>query len=857
MFSVSGRGELVPAPMTSPGWTQRRGAFPVEVHGFVGREIELQRIETLISSDDARLITLVGPGGIGKTTLAAEALHRYRNTLNRKVFWTRLARLAPGTDADTVAEEVMQSVAKDDASGQSAWTGLVEVLIGADRGQQHRTVLVLDNCEHVLTGVAPLVAVLLDVVAGLTIVATSREPVGWIDEHIVAVPPLPAAEAVELFRRRAELTGQAIADDPGQLAIAEQICGHVDNNPLFIRLAAARLLHQPPAGVLRELTGDIDDSRLRWSHGARVGAEERHHGVRDVIAWSYGLCTEPEQLLLDRMSVFATGSNSHDAEIPSGGAEVEAIREVCADGALASADIERLLERLAERSLVSAHISPTTVRYFLLESVRVFARDRLRRRRDDLTETQLLARHRRYYRDKVVAGQEIWLGPAERTWFFWVVSAWDNILIGIETSFDEPTEVAVGIETVAVLMALLVPFFGFANRTATYLTERALHAIRHVDPTSTRLRINATALLAWSAIWQGEATYAARLLDECAPLCLPDAVPGETWRDAPTADIGLPACMEFTWGIELMFGSHPAAAAVVSRARRKFAEAGDRAGEQRSELFEGLACAIVGDSRQAMNAARRHLDRAIDSEAGWTLSWAKLIWLYALSVHGEIDEAAQAGRTALDQFLTEGDTFLVHWYVPIKMMAVAHTVARQIESADGDPAELKAGAVEVAYLLGMSGAVYRALGIANEKLTWMAQEIDLAVGAATKVLGEDAFTAVVQRAQRLRPEYEELQTFMRAYATDQLPRAGTTDSRWRELSAAEREVALLASAGWANSAIAARRGSSMRTVDAQIATVLRKLMVTSRSEIIGHIPEELGDRIASESRKRPRRSRRR
>ncbi|MET8877287.1 LuxR C-terminal-related transcriptional regulator [Nocardia sp. NPDC004604] len=854
MFSVSDRGEHLPVPITSLGWPHRNGALPAEVHGVVGRQPELRRIESLLASDAVRLITLVGSGGIGKTTLAAEALQRFRNSPNRKAYWARLARLAPGTDTDTVAEEVMQSVAKADATGQSAWTGLVEALSESDPVEPHTTVLVLDNCEHVLSGVASLIAVLLDVIPRLTIVATSREPIGWIDEHIVDVPPLPTAAAVELFRQRAELTGRSIPDDPEQIAIAEQICRRVDNNPLFIRLAAARLLHRPPAGVLREVTGDIDDSRLRWSHSIRAGTEQRHRSLRDVVAWSYGLCTEPEQLLLDRMSVFATSSSTDSAEISSGGAEAEAIRAVCADTSLPAEHIEQLLERLVERSLVSRHISSTTVRYFLLESVRVFARDRLRRRDDDLDETRLLARHRRYYRDKVVAGQEIWLGPGEKTWYFWVSSAWENILIGIETSFDDPAEAIVGLETVAVLMALLVPFFGVANRAATHLTERALQAIRHVDPTSTRLRVNATALLAWNAIWQGEIAYAAQLLDECAALCLPNAEPGATWRDTPTTDMGLPAYMEFSWGIELMFGPEPAAVDVLSRARRKFAEAGDRAGEQRSELFEGFARSIVGDSR-ALTTARRHLDLAITAEAGWTLSWARLVWLYAVSVHGEIDEAVTAGRTALDQFLAGDDTFLAGWFIPIKMMALAHTVARRIASGDGDPAELKAGAIELACMLGMTATANRAQGIASERLTWMRQEMALAVDSATKVLGADIFTATVQQAQELRPEFEELQPFMRNLVEDRLPRTGTTDSRWRELSPAEREVAILAAAGWANSAIAARRGNSTRTVDAQMATILRKLTVTSRSDLIGHIPDEFGDRITSESRQRPTRSR--
>ncbi|MEV4130384.1 NB-ARC domain-containing protein [Nocardia sp. NPDC049707] len=845
-----------------PVAVHRRGDLSAAVSGFVGRHTELQQVETLLSAGEARLITLVGPGGIGKTTLAAEALLRFRIVSNRRVCWARLARLAPDADTDSVAEEVMRSVARGDVTGQPAWEGMVDALVGNDAMDTRQTVLVLDKCEHVLSGVAHLVAVLLSSVPGLTITATSREPIGWIDEHIVTVPPLPVDQAVDLFRQRAELIGRSIPDDHEQPTIAEQICRHVDNNPLFIRLAAARLRHQPPAIVLRELTGDVDDIRMHWSHGARAGVEDRHRSVHDAIAWSYLLCTEREQLLLDRISVFATASDTDGADIPSGGAEADAIRAVCADQSLPAGDIDRLLERLVERSLVSTHISSTTVRYFLLESVRVFARDRLRRRDDDLDETRLLARHRRYYRDKVVAGQEIWLGPEERIWFSWVNSAWENILIGIETSFDEPTEIVVGLETVAVLMAWLVPFFGVANRAATSLAERALRAIRHIDPASTRLRVDATALMAWNAIWQGEIADAAQLLDECVAHCVSDLELRRTWRDTPTADIGLPAAVEFSWGIELMCELHPAAADVLSRARRKFADAGDRAGEQRSELFEGLACAVTGDPERAVRTARRHLDRAIAAQACWSLDWAEVVWLYAICVHGEINEAMRAGQTALKQFFTKGDTFSALWFIPFNLIALGHTVTRQLASGDGDPAQLWQAATEIAHMCGMSAVLHRAHGIAPTKLNWFGQEFELAAAVATKVLGEDAFAAAMQRGEALRPEFDELRKFLLdAGAIYQSPstvrRGGADPSRWHELSRAEREVAVLAAAGWANSAIAARRGSSIRTVDAQVAAVLRKLLIANRLDIIGHVPAELEDRIAVEAGQRPRRSRNR
>ncbi|MEV6322250.1 hypothetical protein AB0M45_13810 [Nocardia sp. NPDC051787] len=832
------------------------GNSPAAPGEFVGRHAELRQIDTLLSSSSARLITLVGPGGIGKTTLAFEAVRRYRGTARHAVYWTRLARLAAGAETGAVAEEVLQSLAKSGITGRSAWDGLVATFSEHD-DESHRTILVLDNCEHVLGGVGPLIVGLLEAVSGLTVLATSREPVGWIDEQLVTVPPLAGPHALELFRRRAERTGRPIPEDPGQLAIAARICGHVDNNPLFIRLAAARLLHRPPAIVLRELSGNTEDRRLQWTHGARGGVGERHRSVRDVIAWSYGLCTDLEQLLLERLSVFATSCDAENDESPFGGADTDAIVAVCADASLPAEELERLLERLVERSLLSAHITATAVRYYLLESVRVFMRDRLAARGDDVDEARLLARHRRHYRDRVAAGPATWYGPREQEWIDWARTAWDNILIAIETSLADPAEAVVGLETAATLMALRVPFITGSNRAITGLAEQALEVTAQLDPPPTGLRINATALVGWIAIWQGRHTYTAQLLDECAAECLTDPDLRRSWRETTATDVGLPAPVEFTWGLELLLIHFDLRAAdVLSRARRKFAAVGDRAGEQRSELFETLTYANIADADVALGATRRHLDRALDSGAAWAIAWAELALMIAVSRHGDPREAVRLGQSTLERLLTTGDTWTAGWVAHFSMMAKTYLLSARLDAGDTGTAESIAAATEIAHLQGGIDTLHRSMGIVADRVTLVARGTARAVEVATSVVGEEVYGAAAQRGARLRPERDELQLFLLGrLPIDQLPsprpRARTIASRWDELTPAEREVAVLAAAGWANSAIAGRRGSSIRTVDAQVAAVRRKLMAATRADITWHIPEHLDERVRLESERRP------
>ncbi|WP_280454723.1 ATP-binding protein [Nocardia brasiliensis] len=849
------------------------GHLPAAASQFVGRSRELERISALLL-DGARLITLVGSGGIGKTRLAAEAVRRYARGTGIPAYWVRLARLPRGAGGDAIEEEVVQSVLNVDFSSRSAWNVLVGTLTRADAvGRNLQTVLVMDNCEHVLVGAGDLIAELLDVVPGLTVVATSREAIGWVDERLVPVPALTKREAEQLFEWRARLVGHP-GTAPEQAGTVSAICRQVHNNPLYIQLAAARLRYQPLAAVLRELSGTADDRRMRWSNRTRAQSDTRHQGVADVIAWSYDLCSDKQRLLLDRMSVFAAGYDTNPDDEPDGahpevGAELEAIEIVCADEdpaggestagtgtTLAREEITLLLERLADQSLVIVHIAATTVRYSVLESIRVFAAERLRERGADVA-VRLEHRHRRYYRDKVAALRTSWFGPAELEHMDWARAAWGNLRVAIESSLASPDEAALGLEITVGLLSIRVPLLRGTLREMRSWTDRTLQATSEAGPELAELRIGAMAFACWVAQSQGRPEDSRQMLEQCMIASIADPEVLRDWREHWNVDLGLHPLVEYAWGSELMMLDRDARAIpVLARAREKFLLAGDPGGAAMSEVVEALAAGLFGTPEQAMATARRHLDRVAVSGAKWATAWANLAWAIALARHGDPIESLAASRTALAGQLEFQDPWGEMCAVQIRMWALARIIEQLGASGGSDADRAVALATEVTRLAGGLSTLRGVVGVELAEPSPFTEESGRALGICRQALGEEVFATVLRQGAQLRPEAREVQRLalgtLPVEAIPAMPTAAArSDSAWDELTTAEQEVALLAAAGFANTAIAARRGSSFRTVDAQMTAILQKLMITSRTGIIGFVPEHRLDQVRAEAARRP------
>jgi predicted ATPase/DNA-binding CsgD family transcriptional regulator len=865
---------VIGVPARQPG---DPAGLPPVVGGFVGRERELDRVGALLLGP-ARLVTLIGSGGIGKTRLAEEAARRLHRVRRTPVFAVRLARLPKGADAAAVREAVTAAVLVEGFVGASAWDGAVQRLSPVDAaGRVVPTMLLLDNCEHVLAGAGAVIADLLDAVPGLTVLATSREPLGWIDEQLVTVPPLSAKQSLELFRQRAVLAGHAITGS-GQVALAEQVCGHMHGHPLCIRLAAARMFYEPLPMILEQLSGESDDMRMRWRHGPRVGSESRHHAIGDVIAWSYELCTDKQRLLFDRLSVFAPGYDVNPEDTGTGvadvGAELEAIEVVCADDVpmnapstagtdqaavrLARREIRELLERLVEQSLVSVHMTADTVRYFVLESLRLFAEDRLAERStEEIDESaRQAARHYYYYRDKVLRAQAEWFGPAEQELLNWAMGAWSNIRRGIDTSV-QAGEAVVGLQICVGLLSLHAPSLIGSLPEIRGRLEQTLAATQPSGSRPTGLQLLAMAETASLTLVEGRHQDAEEVLERCVAACDADATRAGHWRDRPETDIGLPAVVDYAWGHELMWARRdPRAIAVFARAREKFRSIPYRGGEAMCEFNEAMAAAFFGSAEQAVSIAQRHLARTTAAGAAVMTAWAQMALAIALTKHGDAEEALLLGRAALAYLLPLKDKWGPTWVVHIRMWSLARLITDQIAGGNTGRSTLVKLASEIAYLAGGVKTQRARLGMLIESQGPFADETRIAEKIARDVLGQDTYADAEIRGSRLSPERSELlRIALGTLSISSSSPAARSASSWQALSAAEQEVAILAAAGWPNSAIGLRRGTATKTTDAQMSSIFQKLMISSREDIVRFVPQDQRDRVSAERSHIPRQGR--
>jgi predicted ATPase/class 3 adenylate cyclase len=346
--------------------------LPVQPTSLIGRQPLIAELAALV--EECALVTLTGVGGVGKTRLAvevgAEVLPRFPDGV-----W--LVDLAPIAHDEMVVPTVAEVLSVATQTGEPLITTLVS------RVRTKRLLVILDNCEHLLSPVARLADRVATSAPGVRVLATSREPLGVAAERVRAVPSLAeSTEAVELFIERARQAGASL-DAAGQVDAAREICRRLDGLPLAIELAAARARMMAPAQIAERL-----DQRFRLLTGGGRTAVERHRTLQATVSWSYDLLEPVDQVVFQRLSIM------------SGGFDLDAAEAIAGGGAVEAWEVLDALGRLVDKSMVATVVaSDGTVRYRLLETLRQFAADRLAEQPDI---EQARDRHAEYWMGRAV-----------------------------------------------------------------------------------------------------------------------------------------------------------------------------------------------------------------------------------------------------------------------------------------------------------------------------------------------------------------------------------------------------------------------------------------------------------------------
>lgn len=402
-----------PAPPPSA----RRSNLPVPPTELIGRDDAVREVRARIGTD--RLVTLTGPGGVGKTRLAVETASGLVDRFGDGVWMAELAGFERSTVPD-LAEVVTAILDIRDAPGDE---GPALDRLAAALGAR-RLLLVLDNCEHVIEQAADLVELLLRRVPGLRILATSREPLGLPGEVVWSVPPLEVpgedqdpgtASAVRLFAARAAASWRGFRLDEATAGPAGELCRRLDGIPLALELAATRVRTLGVRGLVDRL-----DDRFRLLSSGHRGAPARQRTLTAMIEWSWDLLTEPERAVLRRLSVHADGCAAESAEA------------VCAGEDVPEEEVLDVLIRLVDRSLVVMTERPGEgPRYRLLESVAAYAAERLAEAGE---ERRTRAEHARHYIGLAERAERRLYGPDQARWLNTLDTESANLRLALEAA---------------------------------------------------------------------------------------------------------------------------------------------------------------------------------------------------------------------------------------------------------------------------------------------------------------------------------------------------------------------------------------------------------------------------------------
>jgi predicted ATPase/DNA-binding CsgD family transcriptional regulator len=748
------------------------GRLRGELSGFVGRRSELAAIRAALGG--ARLVTLCGPGGVGKTRLAVRAAWQARRAFGDGVWLVELAALG---DPALLAAEVARAVGLLDQSAGWAVATLSEHLAG------RQVLLVLDNCEHLLDACAVLANAVLRACPGVRILATSRQALGVTGEVTFPVPPLSVPdrgdrppgkllqfEAVRLFAERGAAVLPGFEIDASNSQVVADLCARLEGIPLAIELAAVRLRALSPEQILARLS-----DRFRML-SAGDPADPRHRTLLATLDWSYDLLPPPEQMMWQRASVFA------------GSFDLDAAEAVCAGEGVAAGAVVDLVDQLVAKSILRRSPGGDPARYRMLDTVREYGQRRLR----ETGEAQALRRRHRDFYARLASKPDA-LGPRQLEWIDALNAGHENLRAALEYCLGETAQTEAGL---AMACALWLYW-----ETRGHLTEGR----RHMDALLAQLgspcplRTRGLWTAGYLALVQGDAPAAGRLL-EAALLA------AEGQGDAEAVAYAFQFLGRAVW----FLGDPARGLALTEHALARHRSAGDWRGVVLTLVQLGVMRALTGDPAGAVSPLQECAESCRERGERWNRSYA--LWGLGLAVWllGDAERASELERAALRIKREVGD-----------QVGSAHCVEALawIAASRRRPAH-------AAILLGAAAAAREAIPATLPRPLGLHHETTHTM--ASRALGQDAFAAGLVKGRALSPP-RRVTIALEEPATAG-PAAGGQDAGIR-LTAREAEVAALVAQGLSNKEIAGRMVISPRTTETHVQHIMDKLGFTARSQI--------------------------
>lgn len=795
--------------------------LPMELTSFIGREKDLADVNRLTAA--ARLITLTGTAGVGKTRLALRVAADISRHYADGVYWVELARLA---DAILVPQAVARTLNVVEQPGRSLLAGLLEALRGK------HLLLVLDNCEHLLPACTQLVETLL-ALPTLTILATSREPLGVTGERLYPVLPLmlpPAGlplnelgqyDAIQLFVERVRASLPRFDLTFANAGAVATICRQLDGIPLAIELASARV----NVLAVEQIAGRLDD-RFKLLGTAPHLTHSHHRTLHAAIDWSYDLLSNPERLLFRRLAVFASGFT------------LDVAGAVCAWGEIERTQTLDLLASLVNKSLVVAQtIQGSEARYYLLETIRQYAQEKL------IASGELLPvrdHHLQCYLKLIEEAAPKLIGPYQQVWFKWFESEYNSFRDVLAWALEK-RHIEVGLR----IATALYQFWAVRNYWQEGLDWFARLLAQADDRIPVAVHVYACTYAAFLAEWRGNSQTAIQYGRRGVEL---GEAAGEEGKPILGFALGgLASAMQVAGDYQAVFALQ----------------------EQYIEVFRGLGesyayhlgMGVLVQGRTALTLGKQDLARSLLDEALTLAREAGDSYRIAMALNylgdlGRCEQNYAQAQAVYEESLAllrdlgaERDFAallhnLGHTCLHLGDLERAYTFfneslqAHQAQQNRTGMTECLIGFAALAVACGSPAAGVRLL------IAMMSNGGDQAVAEWPATRMEYEHTLTLARARLTEAEFQAEQAAGRILSLEQaikvalnLPLPVTANQPAglqpsQKLTRREAEVAALIARGLTNGEIAAELVLSKRTVEHHIANILTKLDVTNRVQIV-------------------------